>query len=233
MGLVKMALNSDVVTRAGGIFFHRATRRAKGKIAEKMAVSAAAATAGVGAEMAVKQSGRIAEKRLDENNNASERWSLIGMFIPDSAMQKIGEFVLHMNPVHIGAKLGGAVVDVGGKLAEKTAGIANKRLASKIRIFRMNAKRTSNRISRFGMSKKRHKQFAGQVAKGLDMGLAAAETLGVGGLNIAARVGAKATTTVARSGFRWMARNAAKRAARETARRSVGRTTIKAAAKVA
>jgi len=233
MGLVKMVLKSDVLTRAGGIFFHRATRRAKGKISEKMAVSAAAATAGVGAEMAVKQTGRIAENRLDENNNSSERWSLIGMFIPDSAMQKIGEFVLYLNPVNIGSKIAGAAIDATGRVAEKTAGLVSRKAAMRFRIARMTAKRKVNRIGRFNMSKRRHKRLAGQVAKGLDIAVAAAETVGLGGANIAGRVGAKVTTKVASSGFRWMARNAAKRAARETVRRSIGRTTIKAAAKVA
>lgn len=233
MGLVKLALNRDIATKAAGIFFHRATRRAKGKVAEKMAVSAAAATAGVGAEMAVKQTGRIAEKRLDENNNSSERWSLIGMFVPDSAMQKIGEFVLYMNPVNIGSKIAGAAIDATGRVAEKTAGLVSRKAAMRFRIARMTAKRKVNRIGRFNMSKRRHKRLAGQVAKGLDIAVAAAETVGLGGANIAGRVGAKVTTKVASSGFRWMARNAAKRAARETVRRSIGRTTIKAAAKVA
>lgn len=233
MALVKMVLKSDVLTRAGGIFFHRATRRAKGKIAEKMAVSAAAATAGIGAEMAVKQAGRIAEKRLDENNNSSERWSLTGMFVPDSALNAIGSFILQLNPISIAANVSNVAVNATGRAAELAASVASTRLASRLRMRRMNTSKRLNRYARLGMSKRSHAKWSRRVGKAVDIGVAAAETFGVGGLNIAARVGAKATTTVARSGFRWMARNAARRAARETAKRSVGRTTIKAAAKVA
>lgn len=233
MGLVKIALSSGVATRSAGIFFHRATRRAKGKIAEKMAVSAASATAGVAAEMAARQVGRVAEKQLDENNNSSERWSLIGMFVPDSALNAIGSFILQLNPISIAANAANLATNTVGAAAETAAGLASKRLASRIRMRRMNASKRYAKYARLGLSKKSHAKWSRRVGKAVDIGVAAAETFGIGGLNIAGRVGAKVTTKVAASGFRWMAKNAAKRAARETLKRSVGKTSLKVAAKAA
>lgn len=233
MGLVKMALNSGVTTRAAGIFFHRATRRAKGKIAEKMAVSAASATAGVAAEMAVRQTGRIAERQLDENENSNERWSLIGMFVPDSALNAIGSFILQLNPISIAANVSSVAVNATGRAAELAASVASKRLASRIRMRRMNTTKRLSKVARLGLSKKSHANWSRRVGKAVDIGVAAAETFGIGGLNIAGRVGAKVTTKVASSGFRWMAKNAARRAARETAKRSVGKTAVKVAARAA
>lgn len=232
MGLVKLSL--DVGTKAGGIFFHRATRRAKGRIAQKAATAAASATASVAAEESVRLAGNEAERRLDENGKTGERYSLTGQFIPDSTLTKIGEFALFINPVNLIAMSAAAGAYVSGRAAEAATGLVSKRLSRRIRRRTDRSVAFAQKIGRFGKTKRQHKKSAERMGKMLDITAAAAEMYFTGGTSgIAGKVGTKVGSKVAGYGLKRMSRNAARRAARETLKRSVGKTTLKAAATAA
>lgn len=211
-------------SRFAGVFFHRATRRAKGKLKEKLATSGAAAVAGETAESLVTEAGNQAEQRLDENGNAKERWSITGQFVPDSALESIGQFFLEYNFVMVAVRGVRRAEDQVLSTAESAVGMVSKEQAKKLRIRRMNNARRWNRVQRYGRSKKKYKKLIEQSAAGVDIGMAIVEHVATGGISgggIAGQAGARATRYVARQGLRRMARRNSRRIARNALRNSV------------
>jgi len=222
MGL-SISLGRSLGARFGGVLFHRATRRAKGKLKEKIAVAGASAVAGETAESLATEAGNRAEQRLDEDGNAKERWSLIGQFIPDSSLESIGEFFLQYNFAMVAVRAVRRAEDMALSTAESAAGMVSKEQAKRLRLRRMNNARRWNRVQRYGRSKKQYKKLKEQSAAGVDIGLAIVENVATGGQGIAGQAGARATRYVARQGLRRMARRNSRRIARNALRNSVGK----------